>query len=151
MLHELDMAFNYEPIKYGTIKEGNNNITPKMAELFDYVEKGEKDFVKAWNRKNNPGQPEKRMHFNSVITYDDDVMQTVTGDHGSLYDYSNRLRVSDKSVSNASTFPQDYDFCGERIPYICGMSVPPIMMKSVVTRLIEKGVFDYKLKKGALS
>lgn len=140
-LELLDMSFNYEPITYGEIKEGNREITPKMAELFEYIEKGEKDFVRAWNRKHNPGKPEKRMLFNSIVTYDNDVMQTVAGDHGGLYDYSARLRVSDKSVANATTFPQDYDFCGKSIPYICGMSVPPIMMKRIVTRLIESGVF----------
>jgi DNA (cytosine-5)-methyltransferase 1 len=146
-LTDLDMSFNYEPITYGEIKEGNREITPKMAELFEYIEKGEKDFVKAWNRKHNPRKPEKRMLFNSIVTYDNDVMQTVAGDHGSLYDYSARLRVSDKSVANATTFPQDYDFCGKSISYICGMSVPPIMIKRIVTRLIESGLFDYKLRK----
>lgn len=140
-LEKLDMSFNYEPIKYGTIKEGNKEITPKMAELFAYVEKGEKDFVKAWNRKHNPGQPEKRMLFNEVITYEDDVMQTIRAT-GMMYDYENHCGISDKSVANASTFPQDFDFCGERITYIVGMSVPPIMIKRIMTRLIESGVFD---------
>lgn len=143
----LDMSFNYEPITYGEIKEDSRDITPKMAELFEYIEKGEKDFVRAWNRKNNPGGPEKRMLFNAIVTYDDDVMQTCAGDHGSMYDYSTKARVSDKSIANATTFPQDYDFCGKSIPYICDMSVPPIMIKRIVTRLIESGLFDYKLRK----
>lgn len=140
-LETLDMSFNYEPITYGEIKEGSRDITPKMAELFEYVKKGEKDFVGAWNRKHNPGGKEKRMLFNSIVTYDDDVIQTCAGDHGSMYDYSTKSRVSDKSIANATTFPQDYDFCGRSIPYICGMSVPPIMIKRIVTRLIESGVF----------
>jgi DNA (cytosine-5)-methyltransferase 1 len=141
-LEYLDMSFNYEPIAYMEIKEGTRSITPKMAELFEYVQMGEKDFVKAWNRKYNPGQPEKRMLFNSIITYDDDVMQTCAGDHDSMYDYSDRARVSNKSIANATTFPQDYDFCGQSAAYICGMSVPPIMIKRIVTRLIESGVFE---------
>ena len=140
-LEYLDMSFNYEPITYGEIKEGSRDITPKMAELFEYVKKGEKDFVGAWNRRHNTGGPEKRMLFNAIVTYDDDVMQTCAGDHGSMYDYSTKARVSDKSIANATTFPQDYDFCSRSIPYICGMSVPPIMIKRVVTRLIESGVF----------
>ena len=50
-------------------------------------------------------------------------------------------------MRNEQTFPQDYDFGAmnsSNVSYICGMSVPPIMMKRVVTRLIEQGVFDYK-------
>jgi DNA (cytosine-5)-methyltransferase 1 len=69
-------------------------------------------------------------------------MQTVAGDHGQLFDFSAKAKVSDKSVANASTFPQDFDFCGGRVPYICGMCVPPLMIKRVVERLIESGVFN---------
>ena len=137
----LDMSFNYAPIKYRTIKDGNKKITTKMQELFEYVEKGEKDFVKAWNRKYNPDHTEKRMLFNEIITYEDNVMQTIRAT-GIMYDYENRCGISDKSVSNASTFPKDFDFCEERITYVCGMSVPPIMIKRIVTRLIESGIFD---------
>lgn len=142
---DLDMSFNYEPVTYGEIREGVRGITPYMLELFEYVAEGEKDFVRAWNRKYNPGGPEKRMLFNAIVTYDNDVMQTVAGDHGGMYDYSAKARVSDTSISNATTFPTDYDFSDQSAPYICGMAVPPIMIKRVVTRLIESGVFE-KLK-----
>jgi len=49
---------------------------------------------------------------------------------------------------HAQTFPEDYDEGKQSIAYICGMSVQPIMIKRIVTRLIEEGVFDYKLKGG---
>ena len=80
------------------------------------------------------------MWFNNIVVYDQDVMQTVAGDHGSLWDFTEKAQVSYKSIANASTFPQDYDFCDERVAYICGMSVPPIMIKRIVQRLIESGV-----------
>lgn len=138
----LDMAFNYKPVTYGEIKDGvGKALTEKYKVVFDRLEYGEKDLVSAWNRVHNPGKPEKRMWFNAIVTYDNEVMQTVAGDHGQLFDYSCKTQVSHKSIANASTFPQDYGFCGQKIPYICGMSVPPIMMKRVVTRLIESGVF----------
>ena len=142
---EMDMTFDYEPVTYGEIKNGvDKNISEKTGLVFSAVRPKEKDMVAAWNRTYNSGNPEKRMWFNSIVTYDDDVIQTISGDHGQIFDYAERARVSDKSVSNACTFPQDYDFCGKRIPYICGMSVPPVMMKRVVQRLIEQGVFSYK-------
>ena len=144
-LEYLDMSFNYEPITYGEIKDGvGKALTEKYKVVFDNLKYGEKDLVSAWNRVHNPGKPEKRMWFNAIVTYDNDVMQTVAGDHGQLFDYSCKTQVSHKSIANASTFPQDYDFCGQKTPYICGMSVPPIMMKRVVTRLIESGVFATK-------
>lgn len=140
--NEIDMSFNYEVVTYGEIKDGKGcALTDNVKVVFDRLVFGEKDLVSAWNRVHNCGKPEKRMWFNSIIAYDSDVMQTVAGDHGQLFDYSLKTKVSDKSVANASTFPQDYDFCGEKAPYICGMSVPPVMMKRVVQRLIESGVF----------
>lgn len=144
-LQRLDMSFNYSTIPYCVIKDGSGGeLTENVKTVFDRLIYGEKDLVSAWNRVHNPGKPEKRMWFNSIVTYDHDVMQTVAGDHGQLFDYSGKAKVSDRSISNASTFPQDFDFCGERVPYICGMCVPPIMIKRIVTRLIESGVFDYK-------
>jgi DNA (cytosine-5)-methyltransferase 1 len=143
-LERLDMSFNYEPVTYGEIKDGiGKKLTDKVQTVFVRLEYGEKDLVSAWNRVHNPGKPEKRMWFNSIVTYDDEVMQTVAGDHGQLFDYTCQTQVSQKSVANASTFPQDYDFCGEKVPYICGMSVPPVMIKRIVTRLIESGVFAH--------
>ena len=56
--------------------------------------------------------------------------------------------VSSDTIRNAQTFPQDFDFGDDvtdtKVGYICGMSVPPVMMKRVVQRLIDQGVFSYK-------
>ena len=141
-IDNLDMCFNYMPITYGEIKSGIIKASPNIVELLGLCKHKEKDLVKAWNRKNNPGNKEKRMYFNHIVTFDDDVVQTITGDHNNMFDFSEKAKISDRSVANASTFPQDYDYCGKRIPYICGMSVPPIMIKRIVTRLIDSGIFE---------
>ena len=64
-----------------------------------------------------------------------------------VYDFENKTRVSVNDIICAQTFPQDYDF-GEKkysnVEYLCGMSVPPIMIKRIITRLIESGIFNYK-------
>ena len=144
-LHSLDMSFNYEPITYGEIKEGKGKeLTENIKIVFEHLKKGEKDLVSAWNRVHNPGKPEKRMWFNSIISYDNEVIQTISGDHGSMFDFAEKRKVSMKSIANACTFPQDYIFDGQRIEYICGMSVPPIMIKRIVNRLIDSGIFKYK-------
>jgi DNA (cytosine-5)-methyltransferase 1 len=147
--HELDMAFNYEPITYGEIKDGiGKTLSDNYKIVFERLEYGEKDLVSAWNRVHNPGKPEKRMWFNAIVAYDDDILQNViAADHGQFIDYSEQSQISEKSVANASTFPQDYDFSNQKMQYVCSMSVPPIMIKRIVTRLIESGLFDYKLRK----
>ena len=66
--------------------------------------------------------------------------------HPDLIDIKKLAYVGPKTIRNAQTFPQDYDFRSDTISgigYICGMSVPPVMIKRIVTRLIEQGVFDY--------
>lgn len=138
----IDMSFDYEQVTYGEIKQDTGReLSEKTKLVMREVKRGEKDMVAAWNRVFNPGKPEKRMWFNNIVSYEEDVLQTISGDHGKMFDYETRNQVSDKSMANASTFPQDFDFCGERVPYICGMSVPPIMMKRIAQRLIDSGVF----------
>lgn len=88
-LHKLDMYFDYEPVTYGQIKSGlGREATPKFKTVLEEVNHGEKDLVAAWNRVFNAGKPEKRMWFNHVVVDNEDVMQTVAGDHGSLWDCS---------------------------------------------------------------
>lgn len=48
---------------------------------------------------------------------------------------------STEDVTHAQTFPEDYMYGREKAEYICGMSVPPIMIKRIMTRLIESGIF----------
>ena len=57
--------------------------------------------------------------------------------------------VSMETMSHSQTFPEDYDFTNSApswIAFILGMSVPPLMIKRLVTKLIEQGVYDYRLK-----
>lgn len=37
-----------------------------------------------------------------------------------------------------SSFPQDYDFGTQKPEYICGMSVPPIMIAQIATQVYEQ-------------
>lgn len=143
--HELDMSFNYEEVPYGQIKDGTGReATPKIKEVFANVKPGEKDMVAAWNRTHNPGRPEKRMWFNFIVINDTDVVPTLTSGHGAFWDFSFQSQISNESIANASTFPQDYDFGTAKVEYICGMSVPPLMIKRIVNKLLEQGVFDVK-------
>ena len=43
--------------------------------------------------------------------------------------------ASEKDIITMQTFPQDYDFMGMSVQYICGMSVPPIMMKKIAEQV----------------
>ena len=49
-----------------------------------------------------------------------------------------RVLLSDEDFRNVQTFPQDYDFCGNDVQYVCGMSVPPNMMANIATEVWEQ-------------
>ena len=36
-----------------------------------------------------------------------------------------------REIKLIQTFPQDYNFLNQSVQYVCGMSVPPIMMKKI--------------------
>ena len=79
----------------------------------------------------------KRTNFNHMINFDDKVCFTLTanGNHYRAYDKS---RLSDGDYINASTFPQDYDFCNQNVQFVCGMCVPPNMMANIATEIYKQ-------------
>lgn len=46
--------------------------------------------------------------------------------------------LSDQEVIRIQSFPDDYDFCGVNPGYVCGMSVPPLMMQRVADQVLRQ-------------
>ena len=137
----LDMKFNYEPITYshiisGTgvpIKQGTQTL--QMLQIANEQDKSIRDVLVR--------NGEKERCFNDVIVWNNDVMPTVRASF-SCYRGEEKTKVSIEDIIHAQTFPEDYRFIPKnysQVGYICGMSVPPIMIKRIVERLIEQGVF----------
>lgn len=141
-LYNLDMSFNYVPITYGEIKEGE--MKP-LGENTDY----RRLTLAALPHEKNIADVNLRLHnknsgFQSLFVYDNSIIPTVRA-KPDIIDKVNVSYISKETIRNSQTFPQDYDFGSftyTNISYICGMSVPPIMIKRIVTRLIESGVFN---------
>ncbi len=133
-LDKLDMSFNYEPITYGSIKTLEEKIaTGKMSDAIKQIKKGEAI-----------SECMKRIYgVNSGITHriahESEVYPTQTAGHGDIWTISGN-HPSDLDVLHCQTFPEDYDFGREKSEYICGMSVPPIMIKRIVERIRESGL-----------
>lgn len=130
----LSLAFNEMPIPFGECKsfEGKNfrNQDCLHAKVLRRLAGKPKNISEA--RKDG-------LHgsYMSPILYDDEVPPTLCA---SVRPYRADLAkyLSDSDIRNISTFPQDYDFCGMRAEYICGMSVPPNMMANVAAQLWEQ-------------
>lgn len=142
-IERLDMSFNYEPVLFGDIKEGQGRKpSEKALELLNAAIESDTLLSQAYERLFG-----KRSWFTHSICRDKDVMPTIVAGHNCMWRFTEKEGCSDKDFINGSTFPQDYNFGNENVSYICGMSVPPIMIKRIVTRLIESGVFDAPARK----
>ena len=138
-LEYLDMSFNYEPIYYAEIKSGTGEkVTKYQKNLLLNAKHGDENMGEIYARMFG-----KSTGFTDKIVWDADILQTITA-NGKIFRGQEKTKISNQDIINASTFPQDYNFLGQNKRYICGMSVPPIMIKRIVTRLVESGVFAYK-------
>jgi DNA (cytosine-5)-methyltransferase 1 len=82
---------------------------------------------------------EKR--FGDVVVDEQRVLSTLCSSN--QYFLENKMdMLNDIEIMRASTFPLDYDFKKSQPIYICGMSVPPVMMAQIVTRIIK---YYYKI------
>jgi DNA (cytosine-5)-methyltransferase 1 len=86
----------------------------------------------------------KRICFNNKYVKKDEVCSTLTSNDDTLYLFDEYRKPNREEVCCISTFPQDYDFMDESFSYICGMSVPPVMMANVATEIYKQWnrVFD---------
>ena len=48
------------------------------------------------------------------------------------------LLMTDRDIINCQTFPQDYDFMNQNVQYVCGMSVPPVMMAKITEQVYQQ-------------
>ena len=145
---EIDMTFDYEPVTYREIangKRGEEIKSQTIKSLIPYVQMGDGDFRNACERSRG-----KQSFFNEKICYMDSVFPTIRSANPSYYRFGEWTRSTSEDFISAQTFPQDYDFVNNSVSnvcYICGMSVPPVMTKRLVQRLIDQGVFDYAKEK----
>lgn len=146
----LDMSFRYKPVLYGEIKQGEGeHLNPETMD-YKMLGKAKRCDSNIANIYERLGEKPKR--FSAMLCWDDAVLPTILAQ---LFHYRpiEKSRISAMDVIHAQTFPEDFDFMAKStrdIEYVCGMSVPPVMMKRVVTKLIEQGVFNYRLDKGLI-
>ena len=139
--NELEMSFSYEPILYGEIKSGKGKEVNKQSQYWDCLCKANSNDKCIGDVLERLGK--KKTCFSDKIVWEENVLCTIVA-NTNVFRGTDKTRITDADIISACTFPIDYDFGAENVGYVCGMSVPPIMIKRIVTRLIEQGVFDVK-------
>lgn len=141
-LNKINLSFDYEPITYGDIKTGIGETLNNKTQTYKYLDKyATHNDLRLSDIFERLG--EKSRCFGTKIAWEENVLQTITANL--CYIRGNeKTTISIEDIIHAQTFPEDYKFdkykCSN-VAYLCGMSVPPVMMKRVVIRLVESGIF----------
>lgn len=131
---KLQLKFDYDPIKFGEIRtERGIQVSGAMKALLDQALPGEINLADVCERLTGDGNS----YFSQFVINDDQVCSTVTA-AGTFFRFYDRMKFSPEDFRKVQSFPEDYDFCGNNVQYVTGMSVPPNMMANVAREVYEQ-------------
>jgi DNA (cytosine-5)-methyltransferase 1 len=98
--------------------------------------------LKHW-KKLKPGQAFSKVHpkgamFNQKKINPNKPLPTITASNDKLYHYAIPRKLYATEYQLASSFPLDYNFLNNQAVYVCGMSVPPVMMANISKKIYEQ-------------
>lgn len=131
-LPQIKLSFNEKPILYGEFKDTNYIEIDKDSLTY-------KRWLKKKDTDSNIGDITQREEnkisgFNMCFVKDNKTPNTQTAGT-KLIRFDVPGRISDKDIITIQSFPQDYNFLDQQPLYVCGMSVPPIMMKKIAEQV----------------
>ena len=91
---------------------------------------------------------EKGSSFNHLFVSLDNPLPTITASsYHKIMHWNKPLYLSKREITLGSSFPLDYDFGKEHPEYICGMSVPPVMIANIANVIWEQWLCRMNKKK----
>lgn len=127
---KLKLDFHEKPIPFGIVREEHgkpfDDSEAMTKKLLDAAIESDRKLEDVMTRMTG----EKGKYFGQVILSDSKVPPTVTSG-GTFLRLCDRTKCTDLDLISIQSFPQDYDFCGNRAQYVTGMSVPPNMMANI--------------------
>lgn len=132
---KLKLQYNEVPIKFGEVRTETGIPVKSKSIVYELLKHRRKtDMCLADISKRTRG---KESGFLQKIDWDENVAHTNVSGSKSYRGYDG-MRQSAGDKRNIQTFPQDYDFCGESVNFITGMSVPPVMMANIAADIYEQ-------------
>ncbi|WP_020621028.1 DNA cytosine methyltransferase [Paenibacillus daejeonensis] len=128
----LQLDFNEDLIFYGDVRSGEGKLLNLDKETF-----------KRWSRKRpadlsmgdiTEREKGRASDFNTIILKNNKVPNTLASSSWFLRS-DEPCRISDMDSIRIQTFPEDYDFMDAGVSYVCGMSVPPLMMHRIAEQI----------------
>lgn len=127
----LNLNLNEPSIPFGEIEIQNVERKPLIP-----------SYVKYWASANQYGVYDERQRGGCKFGYFRKAVRhlplatIMSSNTFAVQDHPNML--IDKELGLCSSFPADYEFAGNSPQYLYGMSVPPIMMAQVASRIYDQ-------------
>ena len=133
-LPKLRLDFHEKPILFGEVRSehGVPLRNCMMAELVGKRQKGDTCFSDISERERG-----KRSMYTDRIVDDGKIAPTNTAT-GVAVRFVDGQKYSVHDYIATQTFPQDFNFLDQVPQYVCGMSVPPVMMAQVAAEIYRQ-------------
>lgn len=132
---KLKMNFDFKPIPFKDVREPHGKVLSEKnqaGKLLKYRISSDRCLQDI-----NKRVTKKKSGFTSPINHDNEPVQTITAG-GYCFRMCDGLLMTDRDIVNCQTFPQDYDFMDQNVQYVCGMSVPPVMMANIALEIYRQ-------------
>ncbi|KZE79300.1 DNA methyltransferase [Paenibacillus elgii] len=134
-LPKLQLEFNEPPVLYRDIREGTGStINPQSLTFRRWLKRRPKDLNIGDITAREEG---KVSNFNTILIRNQKVPNTLAS--SSVFLRTDQPQhISETDIIRIQTFPRDYDFLDAGVQYVCGMSVPPLMMKRIALEIYKQ-------------
>lgn len=134
-LPKLELKYQEKPITFGEVRTEKGKPLKKNGVLARLLSRRiESD---QWIGDISERIRGKGSGFTCPILHDGKVAFTLTS--GATFSrYVDACLCTDEDFINIQTFPQDYDFGKQSVQYVCGMSVPPVMMAQISSEIYRQ-------------
>jgi len=82
----------------------------------------------------------KQKQWNRKFIYDDMTPLTITAGGYLPVRYDEPFEISNDEIKMIGTYPMDYDVAKNKIEYLVGMSVPPLMTAGIADEIYNQWI-----------
>jgi len=133
---KLKLEFNEKEIKFQEIytkEENRKKMQEVLNNAYDYcIQNNTADFAKYYETTTS-----KRKYFNTRLIFKNNVCDTIKSDCTHIIE-GEKAYINETELRYAGTWPIDYVCKNNKIDYLIGMSVPPVMIAQIASEIYSQ-------------